>query len=76
MKTRSALLSKRKNGDYVGACPIYGYRKDPENKNHLIIDEVSAHVVRDIYRRRIDGASAKKIADDLNERGVLSPPGL
>ena len=30
-------------------------------------------MVRDIYRRRIDGASAKKIADDLNERGVLSP---
>lgn len=73
VKTRSALLSKRRNGDYVGACPIYGYRKDPENKNHLIVDEISAQVVRDIYRRRIDGASAKKIADDLNEHGVLSP---
>ena len=45
VKTRSALLSKRKNGDYVGACPIYGYRKDPENRNHLVIDEYAAHVV-------------------------------
>ena len=27
VKTRSALLTKRQNGDYVGACPIYGYRK-------------------------------------------------
>ena len=73
VKTRSALLTKRQNGDYVGACPIYGYRKDPENKNHLIIDEDAARVVRDIYRRRIDGASAKHIADELNERGVLCP---
>ena len=73
VKTRSALESKRKNGDYVGACPVYGYRKDPDNKNHLVIDEDAAHVVREIYRRRIDGASAQKIAGELNERGVLSP---
>ncbi len=73
VKTRSALESKRKNGDYVGACPVYGYRKDPANKNHLVIDEDAAHVVREIYRRRIDGASAQKIAGELNERGVLSP---
>lgn len=73
VKTRSALLTKRKNGDYVGACPIYGYRKDPANKNHLVIDEDAARVVRDIYRRRIDGASAKRIAEGLNALGVLSP---
>ena len=73
VKTRSALLTKRQNGDYVGACPIYGYQKDPENKNHLVIDEDAAPVVREIYRRRIDGASAKHIADELNRLGVLSP---
>ncbi len=73
VKTRSALLTKRQNGDYVGSCPIYGYQKDPENKNHLVIDEYPARVVRDIYRRRIDGASAKHIAEELNRLGVLSP---
>ena len=73
VKTRSALLTKRQNGDYVGSCPIYGYRKDPENKNRLIIDEYPARVVQDIYRRRIDGASAKHIAEELNRLGVLSP---
>ena len=73
IKTRSALQSKRQNGDYVGACPIYGYRRDPENKNHLVLDEYAAQVVRDIYRRRIDGASADRIATELNRLGVLSP---
>ena len=73
VKTRSALRSKRKNGDYVGSCPVYGYRKDPENKNRLIPDEDAARVVQDIYRRRIDGASAQRIADDLNRLGIPSP---
>lgn len=73
IKTRSALQAKRQNGDYVGACPIYGYRRDPENKNHLIPDEYAAQVVKDIYRLRINGASAARIADELNRLGVLSP---
>lgn len=72
-KTRSALQTKRNQGDYVGSCPVYGYQKDPENKNHLVIDQDAARVVRDIYRRRIDGASAKRISDELNRLGVLSP---
>jgi len=73
VKTRSALLSKRKNGEYVGACPIYGYRKSEENKNQLVIDEYAARVVQDIFRRKIDGASAKRISEELNSMGILSP---
>lgn len=73
VNTRSALFVKRKNGDYVEACPVYGYQKSEENKNRLEIDEFAARVVRDIFRRKIDGASAQKIADELNQLGVLSP---
>ena len=73
IKTRSALLTKRKDGDYVGACPIYGYRKSPENKNQLVPDEQTARVVQEIFRSKIDGASAAKIAEELNNLGVLSP---
>lgn len=73
VSTRSALQAKRKSGAYVGACPIYGYQKDPEDRNHLVIDEYASLVVQDIYRRRIEGASACKIAEELNRQGVLSP---
>ena len=73
VKTRSALNIKRDNGDFVGACPIYGYRKSDENKNQLVIDEYPASVVRDIFRMKIDGMSALKIAENLNNLGVLSP---
>lgn len=73
VKTRSALNVKRDNGDYVGACPIYGYRRCEEHKNQLAIDEYPASIVRDIFRMKIDGMSALKIAETLNSRGVLSP---
>lgn len=73
VKTRSALAAKRRNGDYIGACTVYGYRKTEENKNRLVIDEYAARVVQDIFRMKIDGASAAKIAEELNRIGVLSP---
>ena len=73
VKTRSALNVKRDNGDYVGACPIYGYRRSAENKNQLAIDEFPASIVRDIFRMKIDGMSALKISETLNSKGVLSP---
>ncbi len=38
-----------------------------------MIDEDAARVVRDIFRKRIVGASAKKIADELNRLGIPSP---
>lgn len=58
---------------HVGACPVYGYRKSEENRNQLVVDEYAARVVRDIFRAKIDGRSAKRIADELNTLGVLSP---
>jgi DNA invertase Pin-like site-specific DNA recombinase len=73
VKIRSALNAKRENGDYVGACPIYGYRKDEDNRNRLTIDEHPANIVRDIYAMKMDGMSAAKIAETLNSLGVLSP---
>jgi len=73
VKIRSALNAKRENGDYVGACPIYGYKKDESNHNHLVIDEYPASIVRDIFDMKIDGMSALRIAEALNNIGVLSP---
>jgi DNA invertase Pin-like site-specific DNA recombinase len=73
VKTRSALNVKRSNGDYVGACPVYGYRKSDDNNNLLIPDEYPASIVREIFRMKLDGLSAARIADSLNGLGVLSP---
>ena len=61
IKTRSSLDVKRRNGDFVGAFPVYGYMKSEENRNRLIPDPYASRVVQDIFRMRLDGASASKI---------------
>ena len=73
IKTRSALDIKRANGDFTGACPVYGYKKDENNNNLLVIDDYPASVVQDIFRMKLDGMAAVRIADTLNANAVLSP---
>lgn len=73
IKTRSHLDIKRRHGDFIGAFPTYGYKKDPEDHNRLLIDEEAASVVRDIFRWKMDGVSAQDIADRLNAAGISTP---
>ena len=73
IKTRTSLDVKRRNGDFVGAFPVYGYMKAEDNKNLLVPDPYAARVVCDIFRMRLEGASASKIASELNRLGILSP---
>jgi DNA invertase Pin-like site-specific DNA recombinase len=73
IKTRTSLDVKRRNGDFVGAFTVYGYMKSEDNKNQLVPDPYLPCVVRDIFRMRLEGASASKIAAELNRLGILSP---
>lgn len=72
-KIRSQLEVKRKKGDYIGSFAPFGYQKDPENHNRLVIDDAAASVVADIFAWKIDGMSQQGIADRLNEHGIPSP---
>ena len=73
IKVRSNLESKRRRGEFIANFAVYGYTRDPEDKNRLIIDEYAANIVRMIYRWKIEGLSPVKIAAKLNEMGILSP---
>ena len=73
VKIRSQLDVKRKKGDFVGSFAVYGYKKDEQDKNRLVIDEEAASIVRDIFRWKLEGQSAQGIANRLNSLGVLSP---
>lgn len=72
-KVRSSLESKRQKGEFIANFAVYGYTRDPMNKNRLAVDEYAATVVRDIFRWKIEGLSPQKIANRLNERGILCP---
>ena len=47
--------------------------KAEDNKNLLVPDPYASRVVCDIFRMRLEGASASKIASELNRLGILSP---
>lgn len=72
-KVRSGQEAKRKKGDFIGAFPVFGYRKDPDNHNRLLIDEPAAQVVRKIFCWRSQGKSAEKIQVYLEELAIPSP---
>ena len=72
-KVRSQTRQSMKSGDYVGARPPYGYRKDPENCHKLIVNEETAPAVRDIFQWAADGVSLNRIATRLNEQGIITP---
>lgn len=71
-KINSVLQTKRNNGEYLGTAP-YGYKKDPENKYHLIIDEEAANVVKLIYEKYLSGFGTMQIADYLSEKKIPIP---
>ncbi len=64
---------KRREGKYIGGFPIYGYRKDPADKNHIIPDPEAAEVVRQIFQWSLEGHGRQNIAYLLNQRGVPNP---
>lgn len=73
MKVKAHQKVKRLEGKCISAFTVYGYLKNPDDKNKLIIDEYAADVVRKIFSWKIAGMSLGAIANKLNELGILSP---
>lgn len=70
---RMVFDHKRKQGQYIGGFPVYGYQKDPADKNKLIIDPEAADVVRAIFRWSLEGRGKQNIAAMLNDKGLPNP---
>ncbi len=72
-KIRRTLAYKRAQGQFIGSFAPYGYQIDPENKHHLVIDEETAPVVRQIFEMYVSGEGYRKIVQELNDQGTISP---
>jgi DNA invertase Pin-like site-specific DNA recombinase len=73
VKIKSVRKSKAEQGKFVTAFAPYGYKKDKNNKNKLIIDQESAPIVNRIFKLYLNGSSKTDIARRLNEEGILCP---
>jgi len=72
-KVRSAVKTKKQRGEYLSNYAPYGYMKDPDNKNHLVIEESGAEIVRRMFEMGKSGMGSKMIANTLTREGILSP---
>ena len=72
-KQKTAIRVKGESGKPTTNCVIYGYKKDPEDKYHWLIDEEAAAVVRRIFRLTIDGKGPYDIARILFDDKVETP---
>ena len=72
-KIRAVFKSKGQSGKPLCTNPPYGYIKDPEDKNHWIVDEEAANVVREIFHLCVSGYGPQQIAREMMRRGYLNP---
>ncbi len=70
---RAVLRRKMEEGKFLGNYAPYGYRKDPSDRHHLIVDMETAAVVRQIYGLYRSGLSCKMIAEKLTAEEVPTP---
>lgn len=74
-KVRISMKQRGTSGKHLGKPP-FGYRCDPEDKEHWIIDEDAAPVVKRIYDLCIDGKGPCQIARILENDQVLTVKSL
>ena len=72
-KIGAAYQVKGKSGRPTTNHPPYGYKKDPNDKDHWLVDEEAAAVVRRIFRLSIEGCGPYRIARILQEDHVECP---
>lgn len=48
-KVKAVKKACAENGKFMGTYPAYGYKRDPADKHHLVIDEDTAPIVRRIF---------------------------
>ena len=72
-KQQAAFRTKGESGKPLTNIAIYGYKKDSNDKNHWLIDEEAAEVVRQIYRLTIEGKTPFEITSILYNERIETP---
>lgn len=72
-KVAAAYRVKGKAGKPTSNSAIYGHKKDPEDKDHWLVDEEAAAVVRRIFRLAVEGHGPYEISKMLTAEKVECP---
>ena len=72
-KIKTGKLIRAQQGKFMGVTAPFGLKKDPADKNHLIIDEETAPTVRFIYDLALKGYGTMRINHQLEEKKLPRP---
>lgn len=72
-KICSTMRTIQDQGKFAGSRAPYGYRLDPSDKHHLIIDEETAPIVKELFEMLAAGNTVHCVATTMNARGIPSP---
>ena len=72
-KIRSAAQQKGKSGKPLATHPCFGYIKDPNDKNHWLIDPEAADTVRRVFELAASGVSQLKICRAMVQEKRVTP---
>lgn len=72
-KTKAAKKAKARDGQFIGSKAPFGYKIEPNDRHHLIVDEPAAQVVKRIFRLASEGVGYNKMAKIFREEKVLTP---
>ena len=72
-KVKAQQRQAMRDGQFVGAQPPYGYKKDPDDCHHLLVNEETAPAIQQIFQWTADGVPLGAVVKRLNEQGTPSP---
>lgn len=72
-KILAVVKAKAERGERVSTQIPYGYKKDPDVKGHLLIDEETAPIVRRIFELCAQGMGPTNIGNVLRDEKIFKP---
>lgn len=72
-KIKAVKISKAKQGLFQGNTAPYGYKKNPNNKNQLIVDNEVSEIIKEIFEKYSKGYTRTEIVKSLNDRNIIPP---
>ena len=72
-KIRAVVKAKAERGERVSTQIPYGYKKDPDVKGHLLIDEETTPIVRRIFELCAQGMGPTNIGNVLRDEKIFKP---
>ena len=72
-KIKAVLHSKGHSGKPLTNQALYGYRKDPDDRNHWLLDETAVPIVQRIFQMTVDGKGPFQIARQFTDEMIVRP---